>query len=219
MIPTLLKLAPVLWPMFKKLLEGRGLIVDKDEERKFQIELVQLAQKEEEYFVRVLEAVNRTMQAEAKSEHWAQWLWRPIVGFTFAAIIINNYVLMPYLQNYLQPIVIPSEVWNALLMVLGVSAATRGWQKIEQARNGHREAVPVVGTPIVPPTAPEAPQWTAPTNRPREPVSTTTPGIEYPAGATTESGEETEKEREWRVAAGEEYLEKFKDRVDRRENL
>lgn len=31
-----------------------------------------------------LAAVNTTMQAEAKSEHWLQWSWRPLNGYTLA---------------------------------------------------------------------------------------------------------------------------------------
>lgn len=79
--------------------------------------------------------VNQTMQAEAKSEHWAQWLWRPVIGFTFAGTILNNYVLMPYFAKWISPIVIPGEVWNAMLVVLGAAAATRGWQKIQAEKN------------------------------------------------------------------------------------
>lgn len=30
-----------------------------------------------------LVTVNETMRAEAQSEHWAQWGWRPFIGFTF----------------------------------------------------------------------------------------------------------------------------------------
>lgn len=81
-----------------------------------------------------INAVNATMQAEAKSEHWAQWLWRPVIGFTFAAVILNNYILMPYTK--LQPIVIPAEVWTAMLVILGASAATRGWEKVTKAAKG-----------------------------------------------------------------------------------
>lgn len=81
-----------------------------------------------------INAVNATMQAEAKSEHWAQWLWRPVIGFTFAAVILNNYILMPYTK--LQPIVIPAEVWTAMLVILGASAATRGWEKVTKASKG-----------------------------------------------------------------------------------
>jgi len=84
-----------------------------------------------------IQAVNTTMQAEAKSEHWAQWLWRPVIGFTFAAVLINNYILMPYFQKLLVPIVVPDNVWTAMLVILGASAAGRSFEKW-QVGNGKK---------------------------------------------------------------------------------
>ena len=82
------------------------------------------------------EAVNTTMQAEAKSEHKIVYSWRPIVGLTFCAVIVNNFILFPYLQAFgLQPIDIPDGIWNAMLVILGVTAGTRGWEKIERERS------------------------------------------------------------------------------------
>ena len=76
-------------------------------------------------------AVNASMQAEAKSDHWAQWLWRPVVGFTFSAVLVNNYILLPYLMKYgVAAIVVPGEVWTAMLVVLGAAAAGRSWEKV-----------------------------------------------------------------------------------------
>ena len=81
-------------------------------------------------------SVNSTMQAEAKSEHWAQWMWRPVIGFTFAGTILNNYILLPYFAKLgLQPIVIPDNVWTAMLVILGAASATRGWQKVVEAQS------------------------------------------------------------------------------------
>ena len=78
----------------------------------------------------VVASVNATMQAEAKSEHWAQWAWRPLVGFTFCATIINNYVLYAYLAKIgVVQIVIPETVWAAFLAILGVAAYVRGRDK------------------------------------------------------------------------------------------
>ena len=82
------------------------------------------------------EAVNATMQAEAKSEHWMQWAWRPTVGFTFAGVIINNYILLPYFASFgLKPLDIPEGIWSAMLVVLGVAAGTRGLQKWQKEKN------------------------------------------------------------------------------------
>ena len=81
----------------------------------------------------VVEAVNASMQAEAKSEHWIQYSWRPLIGFTFAGVIINNYIFLPYLRSFgLMPIDIPEGIWSAMLVVLGVAAGTRGLEKIKR---------------------------------------------------------------------------------------
>ncbi len=85
----------------------------------------------------VVVAVNQTMQAEAQSEHWAQWLWRPFFGFTACGVLINNYILLPYLKHAgIEPINVPSEVWLMIMAVLGVAAWTRGTEKIEAVKKG-----------------------------------------------------------------------------------
>jgi len=84
----------------------------------------------------ILTAVNATMQAEAKSEHWLQWSWRPLVGYSFVGTIANNYILLPYFQKYLTPITIPAEVFYAWLAILGVTAGFRGMEKWQKTRNG-----------------------------------------------------------------------------------
>jgi hypothetical protein len=83
--------------------------------------------------IRVVETVNATMQAEAKSEHFLQFSWRPIVGYTFCAVIVNNFILLPYFPS-LHPIEIPAGVWESMLVVLGVASGTRGYQKIVEAK-------------------------------------------------------------------------------------
>lgn len=99
--------------------------------------LAELAQKYQDDVlaadVAALQSVNTTMQAESKSEHWAQWMWRPMVGFTFCAVIVNNYVLVEYISTA-RPIIVPGEVWNAILVVLGAASALRGWQKVQDAK-------------------------------------------------------------------------------------
>lgn len=77
-----------------------------------------------------LNAVNATMQAEAKSEHWMQWSWRPTFGYTACAILINNYVLLPYLSKFgIVPIAVQDNVWLMIMAVLGVAAWQRSMTK------------------------------------------------------------------------------------------
>lgn len=83
-----------------------------------------------------LKTVNETMQAEAKSEHWMQWSWRPFNGYLFGITLFMNYVF-PNIANmwiekaddYLTPGTIPEMVLMAWAAVLGVTAWHRGVQK------------------------------------------------------------------------------------------
>lgn len=110
-------------------------VPDANERARLKKELTEQAMKGEfDILLSSINAVNATMQAEAKSEHWMQWSWRPTIGFTFAAVIINNFVLMPYFAKWVQPISIPAEVWTSMLVILGAAAATRGWEKVSKKK-------------------------------------------------------------------------------------
>lgn len=39
-------------------------------------------------------AVNATMQAEVHAEHWASWLWRPIIGFSLGLNVTGSTLLV-----------------------------------------------------------------------------------------------------------------------------
>ena len=74
-----------------------------------------------------LQAVNATMQTEAKSEHWPQWSWRPFNGYMFGSTLFGVYFLLPILQRPVPSI--PEWVWMAWAAVLGVTAWHRGKKK------------------------------------------------------------------------------------------
>ena len=101
------------------------------EKAEFKLKMKEFTLKELQNDADVIKAINETMRAESRSEHWLQWSWRPLVGVTFSITIINNYVLLSYFKSYgLQPINIPPDVWSAMLVILGVAAGTRGLEKI-----------------------------------------------------------------------------------------
>ena len=86
----------------------------------------------------VIASVNATMQAEAKSEHWMQWSWRPTGAFVFYALIINNFILYPYFAKYgVVHVDIPESVFLAFMALLGVAAWTRGQVQVVEAKNGN----------------------------------------------------------------------------------
>lgn len=81
--------------------------------------------------MRTIEAVNSSMQSEAKSEHWAQWTWRPFIGFCFGTQIFATYFVLP-LMDVPVPAV-PESVWLAYLAVLGAASYFRGKAKLDEA--------------------------------------------------------------------------------------
>jgi len=110
-----------------------------------------------------IKAVNKTMQAEAASEHWAQWMWRPYNGFLFGTTLFFVYAL-PSIINTFAPMIykpipitsiingaertimtaqwipinispVPEFVFVAWGAVLGVSAWHRGAGKVAKITN------------------------------------------------------------------------------------
>ena len=78
-----------------------------------------------------IQSVNATMQSEAKSEHWAQWAWRPFNGFVFGSMFFGVYFILPLLK---MPVpVVPTEAWMAIGAVLGVASWFRGKEKLAAA--------------------------------------------------------------------------------------
>lgn len=71
-----------------------------------------------------LQAVNSTMQVEAKAEHWPTYAWRPFCGFVFGVTFFGVYFVLPLLK--LPVPVIPFEAWAALGAILGVASWFRG---------------------------------------------------------------------------------------------
>lgn len=68
--------------------------------------------------------VNKTMQAEAASEHWPTYSWRPFNGFLYGITIFGCYVVLPLAHIPVPEI--PTEVWMGWSAILGVASYFRG---------------------------------------------------------------------------------------------
>ena len=88
----------------------------------------------EETYAKEMETVNQTMQSEAKSEHILVWMWRPTLMLCFGLILINNFIIYPYFK-FATKIEIPSELFNTFLIIGGVTAAGRSWEKVQKLKN------------------------------------------------------------------------------------
>ena len=77
--------------------------------------------------VSALSEVNQTMRAEANSEHWPQWSWRPYNGALFGTTMFAVYVGLPMFDKTVPTI--PYLVWVAWASILGVTTWHRGREK------------------------------------------------------------------------------------------
>ncbi len=102
---------------------------------KLYVELQKMAMEREISMAKIeaskLALVNKTMQEEAKSEKWPQFLWRPVNGFCFPVAVIIIYFVLPLLGKVVPDI--PQWVWVGWLSILGVATWDRGKEKRAKA--------------------------------------------------------------------------------------
>jgi hypothetical protein len=105
-------------------------ILDKDEAAKIKAEL-QLAlftMQDNE-----TKAATSVLLAELGGESWLQRNWRPILMLSIVAIVVNNYLLYPYLALFGLPAIVlelPSELFNLMTVGVGGYVLGRSGEKI-----------------------------------------------------------------------------------------
>ena len=73
--------------------------------------------------------------AEAKG-NWLQKSWRPLLMMAVMAIVVNNYILFPYLSMWTEKVVVlelPGGLWALLTTGVGGYVAGRSGEKIVQS--------------------------------------------------------------------------------------
>lgn len=94
-------------------------IEDKDKKNEF---IAQAEQQMRQLDNKVVSYQRDIIVAEAKSQSYLARNWRPIMMLSFVAVIINNYMLAPYLKMFGVPYAvmeIPPDMWD--LLKLGIS--------------------------------------------------------------------------------------------------
>lgn len=72
------------------------------------------------------------VSTEAQSEHFLVAAWRPITMLCFVAIIVNNYILVPYLSLLFDTGIeldIPPDMWELLKLGIGGYVVGRSAEK------------------------------------------------------------------------------------------
>ncbi len=110
------------------------LVVDKDLKAKLkaQIQMAVMSMNHTE-FIETLKAQTSIIVAEANSGSWLARSWRPMIMMLFGVIILNNYVIFPYLSLFMEeaPMMkIPADMWSLLKLGIGGYVVGRTVEKV-----------------------------------------------------------------------------------------
>ena len=111
-----------------------------------------------DYHAKITELQSSIILAEIKGKAWMQRNWRPVLMLSFTAIIVNNYILVPWVNvlsatfgsDFQAPVLeFPGQFWTLLIAGVGgyiaartVEKTKKNWSvKIGQGKMERRDSV------------------------------------------------------------------------------
>jgi hypothetical protein len=89
------------------------------------------ARNEVNAFIADLTSRMEILKAELQG-NWLQRSWRPLLMVSITAILVNNYLVFPYLASFGVPVVMldfPDKLWNLLMIGVGGYVVGRSAEK------------------------------------------------------------------------------------------
>jgi len=109
-------------------------VLDKDEANKLKSQIETIVQNGDiKKFEADMEARSKIVIAEAQGKSALQRNWRPILMLSIVAIVVNNYILFPYLSMFTDKVVIlelPNALFNLMTVGVGGYIVGRSGEKI-----------------------------------------------------------------------------------------
>ena len=117
--------------------KGLFNIIDQTVEDKDQAARIKasIASQQNELIQTELKGAIEIILAEAKG-NWLQRSWRPLLMLSVMAIVVNNYILFPYLSMWTTKVVVlelPGGLWALLTTGVGGYVVWRSGEKIAQS--------------------------------------------------------------------------------------
>jgi hypothetical protein len=89
-----------------------------------------------DYEKELLQSKTELVGAEIRGKSWLQRNWRPLLMLAVVAIIVNNYILFPYLSAFgveeAQMLELPNGLWTLLTTGVGGYVVGRSGEKIAE---------------------------------------------------------------------------------------
>lgn len=87
----------------------------------------------------VIEESARVIFGEVQGQSWLQRNWRPILMLGIVIIVMNNYLVYPYLSlfwNKAMVLVLPDDLWSLMKIGVGGYIIGRSTEKIAESVSG-----------------------------------------------------------------------------------
>lgn len=132
----------MIWDAIGNILKPVGDIVDnvvttKEEAGQLKNEMRQIINQAQaaalEYDKKLLDSRTQIVKAEAQGQSWLQRNWRPILMLSIVAIVVNNYLIYPYLSLFwegAQVLDLPGGLWALMTTGVGGYIVGRSGEKI-----------------------------------------------------------------------------------------
>lgn len=89
-----------------------------------------------DYEKELLESKTELIGAEIRGQSWLQRNWRPLLMLSVVAIIVNNYILFPYMEAFgiqeARMLDLPGGLWTLLTTGVGGYVVGRSGEKISE---------------------------------------------------------------------------------------
>lgn len=113
------------------------VVTSKEEKEQLKIEMQRVLneaqQKALEYDKKLLDSQTQIVKAEVQGKSWLQRNWRPILMLSIVAIVVNNYLLFPYLIQFwpgATVLELPNGLWTLMTTGVGGYVVGRSGEKI-----------------------------------------------------------------------------------------
>lgn len=117
--------------------------LSQDDKAKVEQKLLDLQSKAQDVGQKLFEVQGDIVKAEAQGESWLQRNWRPVLMMSIVAIVVNNYILVPYGQMFFPDSVavldLPPALWDLMKIGVGGYVVGRTGEKVVKEWKGGKE--------------------------------------------------------------------------------
>lgn len=87
----------------------------------------------------IIEESAKIILGEVQGQSWLQRNWRPLLMLSIVSIVVNNYIVYPYLSMFTTKVVIldlPADLWGLMKIGVGGYIIGRSTEKIAESVSG-----------------------------------------------------------------------------------